>query len=218
DPSRLLVGLLYSDAVVSSDAPPGYPPAVRVPPGASRQVLAKARYLTAVHFDDGLVGEVLDDLERRGLLQSTIIIVTSDHGMEFDENGLGFIGHGTAFSDYQLHTPMLVHWPSRPPGRVVRRTSHNDLAPTLVTELFPCRLRERAQPLFRRAVGLAHHGQLHRFRPPSARSSDDHLPHRLRGARPRVSPHSSSRLPPGRSTGRASGDASLLSVGTSGKD
>lgn len=138
DPSRPFFGFLYYDAVVSSDAPPGYPPAVQVPPGASRQVLAKARYLTAVHFDDGLVGEVLDDLERWGLLKSTIIIVTSDHGMEFNENGLGFIGHGTAFSDYQLHTPMLVHWPGRPPGRVARRTSHNDLAPTLVSELFRC--------------------------------------------------------------------------------
>jgi membrane-anchored protein YejM (alkaline phosphatase superfamily) len=138
DPSRPFFGFLYYDAVVSSDAPPGYPLAVRVPPSASRQVLAKARYLTAVHFDDALVGEVLDDLARRQLLQSTIIIVTSDHGMEFDENGLGFTGHGTAFSDYQLHTPLLVHWPGRPPGRVVRRTSHNDLAPTLVSELFRC--------------------------------------------------------------------------------
>ena len=138
DPSRPFFGFLYYDAVVSSDPPPNYPPAVRVPPGASRQVLAKARYLTAVHFDDALVGDVLDDLERRKLLQSTIIIVTSDHGMEFNENGLGFTGHGTAFSDIQLHTPLLVHWPGRPPGRVLRRTSHNDLAPTLVSELFRC--------------------------------------------------------------------------------
>ena len=67
-----------------------------------------------------------------------MVIVTSDHGIEFDEGGLGFKGHGTAFSDYQIRTLFVVRWPGRPPGRVLRRTSHNDVAPTLLTELFGC--------------------------------------------------------------------------------
>jgi membrane-anchored protein YejM (alkaline phosphatase superfamily) len=37
-----------------------------------------------------------------------------------------------------MHTPLVVRWPGRPPGHVDRRTSHNDVAPTLVTELFGC--------------------------------------------------------------------------------
>jgi len=85
-----------------------------------------------------LIGQVLDDLMRRKLLDNTVVIVTSDHGMEFDESGLGFTGHGTAFSDVQLQTPLVVRWPGRSPGRVGRRTSHNDVAPTLLTELFGC--------------------------------------------------------------------------------
>jgi len=40
--------------------------------------------------------------------------------------------------EYQMHTPMLVRWPGRSPGRISRRTSHNDVAPTLMTELFGC--------------------------------------------------------------------------------
>src|SRR5262249_14352535 len=48
------------------------------------------RYLSAVHFDDALIGRVLDDLGRRKLLDRTVVIVTSDHGLEFDDNGLGF--------------------------------------------------------------------------------------------------------------------------------
>ena len=91
-----------------------------------------------MHYVDSLVGRVLDDLERRKLGERTVVIVTSDHGMEFGENGLGFTGHGTAFSELQMHTPFVVRWPGRPPGRVMRRTSHNDLAPTLLTELFGC--------------------------------------------------------------------------------
>jgi membrane-anchored protein YejM (alkaline phosphatase superfamily) len=138
DPSRPFFGFLYYDAPVGIDAPVDYPSVKPVPPGASRQTRRHARYLTAVHYVDSLVGGVLDDLGRRKLLESTVVIVTSDHGMEFDENGQGFTGHGTAFSEYQMHTPLVMRWPGRAPGRVGRRTSHNDVAPTLVGGLFGC--------------------------------------------------------------------------------
>ena len=81
---------------------------------------------------------MLDDLERRKLADRTVVIVTSDHGVEFDENGLGFTGHSTAYSELQLHTPLLIRWPGRPPGRILRRTSHFDVAPTLLTGVFGC--------------------------------------------------------------------------------
>jgi membrane-anchored protein YejM (alkaline phosphatase superfamily) len=132
------LGFLYYDAVVAIETPDDYHPAIQVPSGASTQVRLHARYLTAVHYVDSLIGRVLDDLKRRKLLDSTLVIITSDHGMEFDENGLGFKGHGTSFSEYQLHTPLVVRWPGKPPGHVVRRTSHFDVAPTLLTELFGC--------------------------------------------------------------------------------
>jgi membrane-anchored protein YejM (alkaline phosphatase superfamily) len=110
----------------------------RAPAGGPEWARRHARYLNGAHYVDSLVGRVLDDLKRRKLLDRTIIIVTSDHGMEFNDNGLGFMGHATAFSELQLHTPLLVHWPARPKGRVTHRTSHNDLAPTLVSGLFGC--------------------------------------------------------------------------------
>src|SRR5260370_7034366 len=102
------------------------------------QTRRDARYLTAVHYVVFLVGGVLEDLGRRKLLESTVVIVTSDHGMEFDENGQGFTGHGTAFSEYQMHTPLGMRWPGRAPARVARRPSHNDVRPTLVGGLFCC--------------------------------------------------------------------------------
>ena len=138
DPSRPFFGFLYYDAAVAFDPPAQHPPVLPAPPGASTQARKYSRYLTAVHYVDSLFERVLDDLQRRKLLERTVVIVTSDHGMEFDENGQGFTGHGTSFSDYQMHTPLVVRWPGRPAGRVTRRTSHNDVAPTLLTELFGC--------------------------------------------------------------------------------
>jgi membrane-anchored protein YejM (alkaline phosphatase superfamily) len=138
NPSLPFLGFLYYDAVVAIETPDDYPPVIRAPTGASTQERLHARYSTAVHYVDSLIGRVIDDLKRRKLLDSTLVIVTSDHGLEFDENGLGFKGHGTSFSDYQLHTPLLVRWPGKAPGHVVRRTSHFDVVPTLLTELFGC--------------------------------------------------------------------------------
>ena len=138
DPARPFFGFLYYNAAVAIEPPADYPPVAPAAPGASAQARLYARYLSAVHYVDLLVGQVLDDLERRKLLGSTVVLVTSDHGMEFDEDGQGFTGHGTSYSDYQMHTPLVVWWPGRAPERVARRTSHNDVAPTLVAGLFGC--------------------------------------------------------------------------------
>jgi membrane-anchored protein YejM (alkaline phosphatase superfamily) len=137
DPSRPFFGFLYYDAAMGPDSPEHYTP-FPLQPGAPDTARLRIRYLNAVHYIDSLVGRVLDDLERRRLLDRTLVIVTSDHGMQFDEYGLDFDGHGTGFTRSQLQTPLVIRWPGRPSGRVDRRTSHFDVAPTLLTRLFGC--------------------------------------------------------------------------------
>jgi membrane-anchored protein YejM (alkaline phosphatase superfamily) len=138
DLARPFFGFLYYNAAVALEPPANYPAVVATPPGASAQRRRYARYAAAVHYVDSLVGRVLADLDRRKLAERTIVIVTSDHGMEFDENGRGFTGHGTAFSAHQMHTPFVIRWPGKGPERVARRTSHNDVASTLLADLFGC--------------------------------------------------------------------------------
>jgi membrane-anchored protein YejM (alkaline phosphatase superfamily) len=137
DPFRPFFGFLFYESP-PGNCGEGLPRPAGVDFAAGGEVARRACYETAVHYADGQVGRVLDDVRARGLLDRTVVIVTSDHGEEFDESGSGFKGHGSALSRYQLHTPMIVHWPGRGKGAVHRRTSHNDVAPTLLKEVLHC--------------------------------------------------------------------------------
>ena len=95
-------------------------------------------YRTAAHYVDSQIGRVLEDLQQRGLLDSTVVMISSDHGEEFNDNGMGFWGHGSNFSDVQLHVPMIVHWPQRERQNIRYRTTHNDVPVTFMQEALGC--------------------------------------------------------------------------------
>lgn len=95
-------------------------------------------YRNAVRFNDMLVGEVIAELEALGRLDRTVVIVTSDHGDEINDNRANYWGHGTNFTRWQVQVPMILHLPGRAPARIEARTSHVDVAPTLLTEIFGC--------------------------------------------------------------------------------
>ena len=137
DPTRPFFGFLFFESAPGT-CKKEYEQVTPLRVPTTKMEERRACYDTAIHYADQQVGLVLDDLDQRGLAGSTIVIITSDHGQEFDENGLGFHGHGSSYSSYQLHTPFLVRWPGHAPEVVTRRTSHNDVAPTLLTEVFGC--------------------------------------------------------------------------------
>lgn len=67
-------------------------------------------YDDCIAYLDGQVGRLLDDLDRRGVLDSTLVIVTSDHGEHLGDHGL--IGHGQSLYQPLVHVPLLVIPPS----------------------------------------------------------------------------------------------------------
>jgi hypothetical protein len=95
--------------------------------------LIRNRYLNACHHLDTQLGLLLDGLAARGLLDSTIVVVTGDHGEEFLEHGRW--GHGSSFVDEQVHVPLVLWVPGGEPTLVERRTSHLDLPATLLPRL-----------------------------------------------------------------------------------
>ena len=136
-PEQPFFGFLFYDAVNNSETPDGYAGRVEASTG-DPLAEAFAEYQSAIVFDDELVGQVLADLDARGLADNTVIMISSDHGEEFNENGDGNQGHGSGYSRYQLGVPMLLAWPGIEPQRVSHRTSHYDIAPTLLRRLLGC--------------------------------------------------------------------------------
>lgn len=49
-------------------------------------------YKTTVHYIDSLIGHTVKALETQGRLDNTLIVITSDHGQEFNETGNNFWG------------------------------------------------------------------------------------------------------------------------------
>jgi len=130
-------GFLFYDAVNNQTFPPEY--AGRVPADPADPMPEEfAAYKTSVLFVDDLVGQVLADLESRGLADKTVVLISSDHGEEFNEHGDGVRGHGSGYSRYQVKVPMLLAWPGIVPQVVTRRTSHYDVSATLLRRLLGC--------------------------------------------------------------------------------
>ncbi|HEU5219838.1 MAG TPA: sulfatase-like hydrolase/transferase, partial [Gemmatimonadales bacterium] len=89
-------------------------------------------YDGGIAYLDSQVDSLLTDLGKRGILENTIVIITSDHGELFGEHGV--ISHGNSLFLPVLHVPLLLIAPGRVPGgvRVPSLASLRDLPATLL--------------------------------------------------------------------------------------
>ena len=89
-------------------------------------------YDGAISFMDDKIAEFLADLKARGLLENTIVLVTSDHGEAFQQHGFMFHGKGLYWD--LIHVPLLIYAPGRVPAgvRIERPVSLQSLPSTLL--------------------------------------------------------------------------------------
>jgi arylsulfatase A-like enzyme len=98
----------FLDLTVGKPAPVGL---------ASERVVEDALYMyrdcydSCIAYLDRQVGRLLDEMEHRGSLENTLVIVTSDHGESLGEHAL--VGHGLSLYRPEVHVPLLVIPPSR---------------------------------------------------------------------------------------------------------
>lgn len=84
-----------------------------------------------VHQVDECLGRFFTFLKARGLYDSSIIVLTSDHGDATGE--LGRLSHSVAIYPEIMRVPMVVHLPSKLRARV----THDDRRITLLTDITP---------------------------------------------------------------------------------
>jgi membrane-anchored protein YejM (alkaline phosphatase superfamily) len=140
-------GFLFYDSPHSAD----YPADLQVPYGPVWKEIDyleldadfdpqpyRNRHNNSVFYVDRLIGEVLAALEKAGLDDDTVVIVTGDHGEEFNDSGLNYWGHNSNFSRYQTQVPLVVRWPGRLPHEHHGMTSHLDVVPTIMGRVLGC--------------------------------------------------------------------------------
>lgn len=147
DPSRPYFAFLFYDAphafAIPEDSPLPFQPSLEqvnyleLGPDSDPVPLFN-RYLNSVHFVDSEVGKVFGDLEAAGRMDSSVILVTGDHGQEFNDNGLGYWGHNSNFTRYQTGVPLLLRAPGLAPTTYDHRSSHFDVAPTIMSRYLGC--------------------------------------------------------------------------------
>ncbi len=92
-------------------------------------------YLNTVNAVDSLVGIVIENLRERNMMDNTYIIITGDHGQEFNENHKNIWGHGGDFSYAQIHIPLIIHAPGCSHQVFSHRTTHFDISTTLLHDI-----------------------------------------------------------------------------------
>ncbi|MFV8450144.1 DUF3413 domain-containing protein [Vibrio campbellii] len=95
----------------------------------------KKAYEQSVKSADKTVAEIIADLEANELLANTIVVITSNHGSEFNETNTNSWGANSNYSRYQLQVPMVIHWPGMLPAEFTHSTSHLDLSVTLLQDM-----------------------------------------------------------------------------------
>jgi len=91
-----------------------------------------AAYDGGIAYIDHEIGRTLAELEKRGKLRNTIVIVTSDHGEEFGEHG--YVSHSNSLHVQGIHIPLIVALPGGEGAglRVAHPVTNRDLGKTIL--------------------------------------------------------------------------------------
>ena len=103
-----------------------------LPPGCTDADYVIAQYDGEVAYMDAAIQTLLTAVERLGIADDTIIVITSDHGETLNDHDCYFDHHG--LYDPTLVVPLIIRWPGKvPAGRRIKGiTRQYDTTPTLL--------------------------------------------------------------------------------------
>lgn len=101
-------------------------------------VLMRNLYNNVAAHVDKEIARLFAALRETGAMGETVVVVTGDHAQEMNETRTNCWGHNSNFSRYQIEVPLLLFWPGMAGARHEHRTSHFDIAPTILGRLGGC--------------------------------------------------------------------------------
>ncbi len=103
-----------------------------MPPGISDSDYVVAQYDGAVAYMDAAIQTIFTTLETLGILDDSIVVITSDHGETLYDHECWFDHHG--IYDNVLHVPLVIRYPCKVPAgkRISGFSQHKDLTPTIL--------------------------------------------------------------------------------------
>jgi arylsulfatase A-like enzyme len=91
-------------------------------------------YDGATYYVDEQIANLFSELDKRGLSQNTLVVITSDHGECFGDHGL--LGHWNSLYREIVHVPLIYYWPGKIPAGVrITKTVSAVSLPATVLEL-----------------------------------------------------------------------------------
>jgi choline-sulfatase len=88
-------------------------------------------YDCGIRYADDQLGMILDALEKKGVLEDTAVIISSDHGENQGE--LNIYGDHHTADHTTSRVPLIIRWPGKPAGQVDEGLHYNlDLPPTMM--------------------------------------------------------------------------------------
>lgn len=93
----------------------------------------RAGYRGAIRYMDAWLEQVLDRLDAAGVLDETLVVVSSDHGENFGENQL--IGHGFSLDERLINVPFVAAGPGAASLTDIRSLAEMPLRLAGITEL-----------------------------------------------------------------------------------
>jgi uncharacterized sulfatase len=90
------------------------------------------QYNSEIGYADYWIGKLFDELDRLGVADNTLIVLTADHGESLGEHD--YVGHGRQLYDPIVRIPLIIKLPGyTTPGKVVEReVSIIDIMPTVL--------------------------------------------------------------------------------------
>lgn len=103
-----------------------------MPPGIKDKEYVIAQYDGETAYLDSCIRSIFAVLEARGVLDETLVVITSDHGETLHDHDCYYDHHG--LYDQTLHVPLIIRYPGKLPAgrRVGGYTQHYDLVPTVL--------------------------------------------------------------------------------------